>query len=817
MPYPSLAEEITDLIHHRLQRADRHERGRILESALTIYSRTGSVVAFFRDQPIAFYHERSGRAFTLHGIPVELEQCELAPIPRIPYLDQVLEEGGDVAPQHGRSGRAPPPCSYDSKAHGWTHRRPSGSSTFRHTKPKDTPSAGHRRRDGYDRFSRDDRFTYDDRSACDDRFTRDDHFDYDDRFTRAAGRAASRAAEDDARHQFERTYGSDYFTDRRGPEAPRGHYAGFPDRSESFGYNTSSRGPAASSGYSTNTSYRHVDPSGFHTETRGPSDGSSAYSSSGFYAGEPRRPAMSSGYPGASSFYNTETRGPSSGASGYSSGNDSYSYNYAGGGGPRGRPASPKYNTETRGPGRSSSPDSNYSGSGGYSSSSSNYDSRPPPRAQPQPQPHPHPREPPANGSMADRFEWLLKRPFGFYEILGVDRGASEAQIKKAYRKLALVHHPDKHSGGGAAKAEAHRRFQAINEANETLSDARKKHAYDGNLETSDATSPGCTTAIPGKYGHVPPDACNSYYTVVPDFNSAKYCWVLITGAFWETASFALRALGQRNQQSQSIATLSQFLLLLSPLWINAFAYMTAGRLIHCFSATHAALGMPATRIGRVFVWCDVVSFVVQAIGGLLLAPGNTAEAMRLGLRVYMVGVGVQEVFIVVFAVLVGKFHWGKRRGERGYVKEVEEGGQGWGGWGAWLYRRWELLTYVLYAVLVLITIRIMYRLIEFARGFDPSNKILYNESYLLYLDGLPMLLAVIVLAVVHPGMVLQGPDSSYPKRLHWWNWGKKRELKQAAKKRQVMERETEMLARERANEMIIEDSFVGRRGRHVH
>lgn len=502
MTYPSLAEEITDLIHHRLQRADRHERGRILESALNIYSRTGSVVAFFRNQPIAFYHERSGRAFTLHGILVELQQCEMAPMPRIPYLDQVLEEGGEVAPQHGRNGRAPPPCSYDryepsrsasfstpsssssssrrSNVHGWMRRRPSVSSAFRHTKPKDTPSAGHRRHDGYDRFSRDDRFTYDDRSAYDDRFTRDDHFDYDDRFTRAAGRAASRAAEDDARYQFfERAYGSDYFTDRRGPAAPHGHYAGFPDRSESFGHNTFSRGPATSSGYSTNTSYRHVDPSGFHTETRGPAGGYSTYSSSGFYAGEPRRPATSSGYPGASSFYNTETRGPSSGASGYSS-NDSYSYSYAGGGGPRGRPESPKYNTETRGPGRSSSPGSNYSGSGysGYnSSSSSNYDSRPPPRAQPQP----HPREPPANGSMADRFEWLLRMPYGFYEILGVDRGANEAQIKKAYRKLALVHHPDKHAGG-AAKAEAHRRFQAINEANETLSDASKKHAYDGNL-----------------------------------------------------------------------------------------------------------------------------------------------------------------------------------------------------------------------------------------------------------------------------------------------------------------------------------------------
>lgn len=110
-----------------------------------------------------------------------------------------------------------------------------------------------------------------------------------------------------------------------------------------------------------------------------------------------------------------------------------------------------------------------------------------------------------------------------------------------------------------------------------------------------------------------------------------------------------------------------------------------------------------------------------------------------------------------------------------------------------------------------------MYRLIEFAGGFSPSNKILYDENYLLYLDGLPMLLAVAILAVVHPGMVLQGPDSSYPKRLHWWNWGKKRELKQATKERQFMEREAEMFARERANEMIIEDSFLGRRGRNVH
>lgn len=62
---------------------------------------------------------------------------------------------------------------------------------------------------------------------------------------------------------------------------------------------------------------------------------------------------------------------------------------------------------------------------------------------------------------------------------------------------------------------------------------------------------------------------------------------------------------------------------------------------------------------------------------------------------------------------------------------------------------------------------------------------------------ALPMLLAVLVLTLIHPGAVLQGPGSSYPKKLHWWNRGAKREFKRATKEREDWERAAELRSRE--------------------
>ena len=62
-----------------------------------------------------------------------------------------------------------------------------------------------------------------------------------------------------------------------------------------------------------------------------------------------------------------------------------------------------------------------------------------------------------------------------YYEVLGVDKSASEADIKKAYRSLAKKYHPDVNPGDATAEA----KFKEVNEAYEVLSDADKKAKYD--------------------------------------------------------------------------------------------------------------------------------------------------------------------------------------------------------------------------------------------------------------------------------------------------------------------------------------------------
>ena len=62
-----------------------------------------------------------------------------------------------------------------------------------------------------------------------------------------------------------------------------------------------------------------------------------------------------------------------------------------------------------------------------------------------------------------------------YYEVLGVQKGASDDEIKKAYRACAKKYHPDLHPGD----KECEEKFKEVNEAYEVLSDSDKKARYD--------------------------------------------------------------------------------------------------------------------------------------------------------------------------------------------------------------------------------------------------------------------------------------------------------------------------------------------------
>src|SRR3989338_3108732 len=61
------------------------------------------------------------------------------------------------------------------------------------------------------------------------------------------------------------------------------------------------------------------------------------------------------------------------------------------------------------------------------------------------------------------------------YEALGVPRNATQEEVKRAFRKLALKHHPDRNSGDKSAEE----KFKEVNQAYEILSDSKKRELYD--------------------------------------------------------------------------------------------------------------------------------------------------------------------------------------------------------------------------------------------------------------------------------------------------------------------------------------------------
>ena len=94
-----------------------------------------------------------------------------------------------------------------------------------------------------------------------------------------------------------------------------------------------------------------------------------------------------------------------------------------------------------------------------------------------------HPSEPGISKDVRNaELELKKSKRKDYYKILGVEKDAGDSDIKKAYRKLAIVHHPDKNPDDEAAAD----RFKDVGEAYETLSDPAKRQRYDSGEDLID-------------------------------------------------------------------------------------------------------------------------------------------------------------------------------------------------------------------------------------------------------------------------------------------------------------------------------------------
>ncbi|KAJ5674932.1 uncharacterized protein N7477_004866 [Penicillium maclennaniae] len=252
-----------------------------------------------------------------------------------------------------------------------------------------------------------------------------------------------------------------------------------------------------------------------------------------------------------------------------------------------------------------------------------------------------------------------------------------------------------------------------------------------------------------------------------------KFCWVIVVGTWWECIGLIMRTYSTINQTKSTTASAGQLLVLLAPLWVNAFVYMIFGRMVYYFVPEKKVLGIKADKLAKIFIWLDVSSFIIQATGGIMDSDFSN-EMNRIGLHIYTAGIAAQEFFIVCFCGLLFVFH---RRMREGY-SEYSRGNQ------------WRTLVFAMYATLGCITIRIIYRLIEFAdTNTAGTSPLTVNEAPFYCLECLPMFGAMIIWNIWHPGRYLQGEESDFPKKVKVSRKEKKR-LKREEKDRKRQNRD---------------------------
>ncbi|KAL3459286.1 RTA1 like protein-domain-containing protein [Aspergillus heterothallicus] len=328
-----------------------------------------------------------------------------------------------------------------------------------------------------------------------------------------------------------------------------------------------------------------------------------------------------------------------------------------------------------------------------------------------------------------------------------------------------------------------------------------------------------CIPMTPNKVGFVPPGACGNILMYEASFAAAilfsvlfgfttlvhivqafvykkRYAWVVIMGSLWELGAFITRTLFSKHQTNETYNTVFTILFLLAPIWVNAFLYMTLGRLIHFFLPSGRLCGLSAKRFGHIFVWLEILAFLVQLVGAGFTSNTDASPAtiMR-GVHIYMGGIGLQQFFIFVFTGLFIHLQREIAAIERRRGEDVQDPNAD------TRYRYnpeysidqtpskdisyrtagpWRWLFIAIYASLFLISVRIIFRLAQYARGTDTDNPALLYEWFEYVWDAAPMFLALVILNVVHPGRVLRGPESEFPRLSRKEKKQRKREKKEA-------------------------------------
>ncbi|WPB07463.1 uncharacterized protein RHO25_012124 [Cercospora beticola] len=222
------------------------------------------------------------------------------------------------------------------------------------------------------------------------------------------------------------------------------------------------------------------------------------------------------------------------------------------------------------------------------------------------------------------------------------------------------------------------------------------------------------------------------------------YMIPFLIGGFFQSIGYIARAVSATQENGEW--TLGPYivqstLILVAPALFAASVYMHLGRVVRMVNGGQKdeklLFGLiKTTWLTKVFVAGDVLSFMMQASGGGLMATSS----VETGETLVLAGLGVQIAFFGLF-VFTG-VTWHLKMRSRNSVSRTE----------SLRGLPWEKHMISLYIVSILIFVRSIVRMVEYAQGF--SGYILSREWYLYVFDALLMWLAMVTLNVIHPSAV---------------------------------------------------------------
>ncbi|KAJ8062703.1 hypothetical protein OCU04_009223 [Sclerotinia nivalis] len=228
-------------------------------------------------------------------------------------------------------------------------------------------------------------------------------------------------------------------------------------------------------------------------------------------------------------------------------------------------------------------------------------------------------------------------------------------------------------------------------------------------------------------------------------FKTWGYMVAMMFGLILEIIGYIARILIHNSPFDNNYFLMYLICLTIAPAFLTAAIYLCLSRIVILYGQEISRFRPGTYTI--IFCTCDIISLVLQAVGGAIASLANTLSQSDLGKNIMLAGLAFQVFSLILFTILCADFAWRVRRAK-----------------GIWNARYIDLVSSTLFKsflgglclATVTILIRSIYRCIELSGGFDGALFVGHEAEFMI-LEGVMIVLATGALTLLHPGIAMQG------------------------------------------------------------